>query len=55
MASGGLSHAVIDEEIDRMVIEALRNKQHQALWRLPREKLRGALRRFSLGRAGRCC
>jgi Catalytic LigB subunit of aromatic ring-opening dioxygenase len=41
MASGGLSHVVIDEEIDQLVIQALRNKDHQALWRLPRAKLRG--------------
>jgi 3-O-methylgallate 3,4-dioxygenase len=41
MASGGLSHVVIDEDIDQMVIGALRNKDHQTLWWLPREKLRG--------------
>jgi 3-O-methylgallate 3,4-dioxygenase len=41
MASGGLSHVVIDEELDQIVIDALRNKDRQALWRLPREKLRG--------------
>jgi 3-O-methylgallate 3,4-dioxygenase len=41
MASGGLSHVVIDEDLDQIVIDALRNKDRQALWRLPREKLRG--------------
>ncbi|HZA56817.1 MAG TPA: hypothetical protein VE616_21410 [Candidatus Udaeobacter sp.] len=41
MASGGLSHVVIDEEIDQMTIAGLRNKDPQALWRLPRERLRG--------------
>ena len=32
---------VIDEDIDQIVIGALRSKDGQALWRLPREKLRG--------------
>jgi 3-O-methylgallate 3,4-dioxygenase len=41
MASGGLSHVVIDEEIDAMVIDGLKNKKPDALFRLPREKLRG--------------
>ena len=41
MASGGLSHVVIDEEIDQMTIAGLRNKDPQILWRLPRERLRG--------------
>jgi 3-O-methylgallate 3,4-dioxygenase len=41
MASGGLSHVVIDEEIDQMTIAGLRNKDPQVLWRLPRERLRG--------------
>ena len=41
MASGGLSHVVIDEEIDQMTIEGLKNKQPEKLWRLPRERLRG--------------
>ncbi len=31
LASGGLSHFTIDEELDRMVLEALRNKDAQAL------------------------
>lgn len=39
MASGGLSHFVIDEELDRMTLEALRNRDHKRLWLLPREKL----------------
>jgi Catalytic LigB subunit of aromatic ring-opening dioxygenase len=41
MASGGLSHVVIDEEIDQMTMAGLRNKDAQTLWRLPRERLRG--------------
>jgi len=41
MASGGLSHVVIDEEIDAMVIDGLKNKKPEALFRLPRERLRG--------------
>jgi hypothetical protein len=41
MASGGLSHVIIDEEIDRQTIDALKRKDREALWRLPREKFRG--------------
>lgn len=41
MASGGLSHVVIDEDIDRVTIEALQRKDRESLWRLPREKFRG--------------
>jgi hypothetical protein len=41
MASGGLSHVVIDEEIDAMTINGLRNKKPEVLWRLPRERLWG--------------
>ena len=41
MASGGLSHVVIDEEIDQMVIDGLRTKNPDTLWRLPRERLWG--------------
>lgn len=41
MASGGLSHVVIDEEIDAMTIDGLRNKKPELLFRLPRERLRG--------------
>ena len=41
MASGGLSHVVIDEEIDEMTIDGLRNKKPENLWRLPRERLWG--------------
>jgi 3-O-methylgallate 3,4-dioxygenase len=41
MASGGLSHVVIDEEIDAMVIDGLKNNKPDVLFRLPREKLRG--------------
>ena len=41
MASGGLSHVVIDEEIDAMVIDGLKNKRPELLIQLPRQKLRG--------------
>jgi 3-O-methylgallate 3,4-dioxygenase len=41
MASGGLSHVVIDEEVDEMTIDGLRNKKPENLWRLPRERLWG--------------
>lgn len=41
MASGGLSHVVIDEEIDARVLEALRHNDPNRLFSLPREKLRG--------------
>lgn len=41
IASGGLSHMIIDEELDRVTIEALSNQDKERLWSLPREKLRG--------------
>lgn len=41
MASGGLSHVIIDEELDRRTIEGLIKNDPESLWRLPREKLRG--------------
>jgi hypothetical protein len=41
MASGGLSHVVIDEEVDAMVIDALKNKKPEVLFQLPRQRLRG--------------
>lgn len=41
VASGGLSHVVIDEEIDQMVIDGLKNKKPEVLFRLPRERLWG--------------
>jgi hypothetical protein len=39
MASGGLSHFVIDEELDQRVIASLRTKDAAALQSLPRERL----------------
>jgi 3-O-methylgallate 3,4-dioxygenase len=39
LASGGLSHFVVDEELDTMVLEGIRNKDVAALSRLPRERL----------------
>jgi len=41
MASGGLSHVVIDEEIDQITIDGLQSKKPETLWRLPRERLWG--------------
>jgi len=41
LASGGLSHVVIDEEIDAMVIDGLKNKKPEVLFQLPRKKLKG--------------
>ena len=41
MASGGLSHVVIDEEIDAMTIDGLQNKKPEVLFQLPRERLWG--------------
>jgi hypothetical protein len=41
VASGGLSHVVIDEEIDAMTIDGLKNKKPEVLFRLPRERLWG--------------
>jgi aromatic ring-opening dioxygenase LigB subunit len=41
MASGGLSHVVIDEEIDQTVIDGLKNKKPEVLFQLPRQKLCG--------------
>jgi hypothetical protein len=41
MASGGLSHVIIDEELDHRVIDALIHKDRELLYKLPREKLRG--------------
>jgi hypothetical protein len=42
VASGGLSHFVVDEEIDRMVLDALQKNDREALIGLPRERLRSA-------------
>ena len=54
MASGGLSHVVIDEEIDAMVIDGLKNKKPEVLFQLPRETIaRRHLGNSQLGRAGR--
>jgi len=41
MASGGLSHMVIDEELDRAVLGAMAKRDPEKIWSLPRNKLRG--------------
>ena len=41
MASGGLSHVVIDEELDQQVLDGLKQKQPQLLFSLPRDKMHG--------------
>jgi hypothetical protein len=39
MASGGLSHVILDEELDRTVVDALAEKDADTLRALPRERL----------------
>jgi 3-O-methylgallate 3,4-dioxygenase len=41
IASGGLSHFLVDEEFDRRILEALADKDTDFLQRLPRNKLMG--------------
>jgi hypothetical protein len=41
IASGGLSHIVVDEPLDRMVLNGLRERDPEQLSAVPREKLRG--------------
>jgi 3-O-methylgallate 3,4-dioxygenase len=41
MASGGLSHIVIDEPLDQMLLDALRTRDAQALVSFPRPLLKG--------------
>jgi 3-O-methylgallate 3,4-dioxygenase len=41
MASGGLSHVIIDEELDQITIDGLMNKDRNKLFSLPRSKLKG--------------
>jgi hypothetical protein len=41
IASGGLSHIVLDEPLDRMVLDGLRDHDPEALYAVPRAKLRG--------------
>jgi 3-O-methylgallate 3,4-dioxygenase len=41
IASGGLSHIVVDEPLDRHVLEGLRDRDRDKLISVPREKLRG--------------
>jgi aromatic ring-opening dioxygenase catalytic subunit (LigB family) len=39
IASGGLSHTVIDEEIDKITLDAMMEKDPEPLWALPENKL----------------
>jgi hypothetical protein len=39
VASGGLSHFVIDEELDHQVIDALQRKNVEAIYALPRKRM----------------
>ncbi len=39
IASGGLSHVIIDEEVDSDTLEGLKNKDKKKLFSLPVEKL----------------
>lgn len=41
LASGGLSHFTVDENLDRTVLRALRDKDAETLQALPTEKLQG--------------
>lgn len=41
VASGGLSHFVTDQELDRMVLQAIRDRSESILRKLPRERLKG--------------
>ncbi|MCL6592621.1 MAG: hypothetical protein K6T31_01470 [Alicyclobacillus sp.] len=42
VASGGLSHFTIDEQLDHIIIQGLKSKDAEVLKTLPREKLKGA-------------
>ena len=42
MASGGLSHQIVDEELDRMVVDALVGKDRERMCSLSRERLNRA-------------
>ncbi len=41
VASGGLSHVIMDEALDREALAAMQQKDRARLWALPRERLRG--------------
>jgi aromatic ring-opening dioxygenase catalytic subunit (LigB family) len=41
VASGGLSHVIMDEALDRQVLQALQGHDREALFAIPREKLKG--------------
>ncbi len=41
MASGGLSHVILDEELDRFVLDGLLEQDADKLAAIPRQKLRG--------------
>jgi aromatic ring-opening dioxygenase catalytic subunit (LigB family) len=39
MASGGLSHFIIDEELDHMALDAMARRDEEALAALPRDRM----------------
>lgn len=41
MASGGLSHIMMDEEVDYQTLDGLQKNEPELLWSLPRERLVG--------------
>lgn len=42
IGSGGLSHFVLDEEVDRLALNAMKNKDAEALCSIPRDRLLSA-------------
>ncbi len=42
MGSGGLSHFVVDEELDRLVLDLMRHRNAEGIAALPRERLNSA-------------
>ena len=41
MASGGLSHVILEEDLDRITVDALQHKDSERLCALPRNKMKG--------------
>ena len=49
LASGGLSHFLVNEELDGTIVEAIRRKDHEVLKSLPVRKLATARRKSATG------